>query len=83
MKGLGGIKFGVLLMEDEAARRVAMVRQTGMKIKDQGSISGFIPFMGVMLIEGDEINNKLRLIENPQHTEWEPQRYLMSNKQGC
>ena len=77
--GMGCIKFGVLLMEDEAARRVAMVRQTGMKIKDQGSISGFIPFMGVMLIEGDEINNKLRLIENPQHTEWEPQR--SSNEQ--
>lgn len=72
--GLGGIKFGVLLMEEDAGRRVAMVRQTGMKIKDQGSISGYIPFMGVMLIEGDEINNQLRLIENPEHTEWQPQR---------
>ena len=72
--GLGGIKFGVLLMDDDASRRVAMVRQTGMKIKDQGSISGYIPFMGVMLIEGDEINTRLRLIENPQHTAWEPQR---------
>lgn len=72
--GLGGIKFGVLLMDEDASRRVAMVRQTGMKIKDQGSISGYIPFMGVMLIEGDEINNQLRLIENPEHTEWQPQR---------
>lgn len=72
--GLGSIKFGVLMMEDDASRRVAMVRQTGMKIKDQGSISSYIPFMGVMLIEGDEINTRLRLIENPQHTAWEPQR---------
>lgn len=72
--GLGTIKFGVLLMDDDASRRVAMVRKTGMKIKDQGGISGYIPFMAVMLIEGDEINERLRLIENPQHTEWEPQR---------
>ena len=72
--GLGAIKFGVLLMDDDASRRVAMVRKTGMKIKDQGGISGYIPFMAVMLIEGDEINERLRLIENPQHTEWEPQR---------
>ena len=72
--GLGSIKFGVLLMDDDASRRVAMVRQTGMKIKDQGNISGYIPFVGVMLIEGEEINTRLRLIENPQHTAWEPQR---------
>ncbi len=72
--GLGVIKFGVLLMDDDASRRVAMVRKTGMKIKDQGGISGYIPFMAVLLIEGDEINERLRLIENPQHTEWEPQR---------
>ena len=72
--GLGGIKFGVLLMDEDASRRVAMVRQTGMKIKDQGGISGYIPFMGVMLIEGEAINTQLRLIENPQHTEWEPKR---------
>ena len=61
-------------MDDDASRRVAMVRKTGMKIKDQGGISGYIPFMAVLLIEGDEINERLRLIENPQHTEWEPQR---------
>ena len=72
--GLGSIKFGVLLMDDDASRRVAMVRQTGMKIKDQGNISGYIPFVGVMLIDGDEINMRLRLIENPEHTEWQPKR---------
>lgn len=72
--GLGEIKLGILLLDDDATRKVAMVRQTGMKIKDQGGISGYVPFMGVMLIEGDEINTALRLIENPQHTEWEPKR---------
>lgn len=78
--GLGATKFGVLLMDDDASRRVAMVRKTGMKIKDQGGISGYIPFMAVMLIEGDEINERLRLIENPQHTEWEPQRSANEQK---
>lgn len=59
-------------------RRVAMVRQTGMKIKDKGNISGLIPFAGVLLAEGDAINAYLRGLENPQHREWEIER--ASNK---
>ena len=55
-------------------RRVAMIRQTGMKIKDKGNISGLIPFAGVLYIEGDAINSYLRSLENPQHLEWEIER---------
>ena len=55
-------------------RRVAMIRQTGMKIKDKGNISGLIPFAGVLYIEGDAINSYLRGLENPQHLEWEIER---------
>lgn len=57
-------------------RRIAMVRQTGMKIMDRGNISANIPFAGLLYIEGDEINNFLRNLENPQHTKWEPDRYM-------
>ena len=55
-------------------RRVAMIRQTGMKIKDKGNINGLIPFAGTLFIEGDAINSYLRGLENPQHLEWEVER---------
>lgn len=55
-------------------RRVAMIRQTGMKIKDKGNINGLIPFAGTLFIEGDAINAYLRNLENPQHIEWEVER---------
>jgi hypothetical protein len=45
-----------------------------MKILDRGYISNTIPFAGVMLIEGEKVNDYLRSIENPQHTKWEPER---------
>lgn len=54
--------------------RVAMVRQTGMKISDRGGINQLIPFAGVMYIEGTELNVYLRGMENPQHIKWESKR---------
>ena len=72
--GLGQLKFGVLLGSQEFHRKAAMIRQTGMKIKDGDRLSGYIPFAAVLFIEGDKLNEKLRLIENPEHTEWQPER---------
>lgn len=72
--GLGIVKLGLLLGGQEMHRKVAMIRQTGMKIKDQDRISSFIPFAGVMFIEGDKINKELRVLENPEHTEWQVAR---------
>lgn len=63
-----------LMIMPEFHRRVAMIRQTGMKIKDKGNISALIPFAGVLFIEGDKINGYLRSLENPQHLEWEVER---------
>lgn len=74
-KNYGKISLG-LIIRPEMHRKVAMIRRTGMKIMDRGSISGIIPFSGVMLIEGIKINDFLRNLENPQHTKWEPERAL-------
>lgn len=63
-----------MMIMPEFHRRVAMVRQTGMKIKDKGNISGLIPFAGLLYIEGDALNAYLRSLENPQHLEWEVER---------
>lgn len=72
--GLGLIKFGVLVGEQDAPRRVAMIRQTGMKIMDKDHLPGHAPCVGIMFIEGDKINEKLRVMENPEHTLWQPDR---------
>ena len=72
--GLGTVKLGYLLNGNDFHRKVAMIRQTGMKIKDGDRINGFISFAGVLFIEGDTINEKLRALENPEHTEWQPDR---------
>ena len=63
-----------LMIMPSFSRRVAMIRQTGMKIKDKGNINGLIPFAGTLFIEGDAINSYLRNMENPQHLEWEIER---------
>ena len=63
-----------LMIMPEFHRRVAMVRQTGMKIKDKGNINGLIPFAGVLYIDGSSLNSYLRNLENPQHLEWEIER---------
>ena len=72
--GMGEVKLGILLGDSDAPKRVAMIRQTGMKIMDKNRLPGHVPFTGVMFINGDDINEKLRLIENPEHTEWQPER---------
>lgn len=74
-KNHGKVKLGLIIKLD-MHRRVAMIRKTGMKIMDRGNISAIIPFAGVMLIEGDKVNDFLRNIENPQHTKWEPERLV-------
>ena len=63
-----------MMINPEFSRRVAMIRETGMKIQDKGNISGLIPFAGTLFIEGEKINSYLRGLENPQHLKWEIER---------
>lgn len=72
--GLGLVKLGILVGDQEAPRRVAMIRQTGMKIMDKDHLPGHAPCVGIMFIEGDKLNERLRVMENPEHTLWQPDR---------
>ncbi len=63
-----------LILQSDMHKKVAMVRKTGMKIKDQGYPSTLIRFSGLLYIEGEELNEFLRSMENPQHTKWENNR---------
>ncbi|RDU23235.1 hypothetical protein [Anaerosacchariphilus polymeriproducens] len=71
---LGELRLGLLLGNQDSPNRISMIRQTGMKIMDKDRLPGHVPFTGVMFIEGQKINERLRLIENPEHTKWEPER---------
>ena len=72
--GMGELELGLLLGNQDSPNRISMIRQTGMKIMDKDRLPGHIPFTGIMFINGKEINERLRLIENPEHTRWEPER---------
>ncbi len=71
---LGNIKLGILLGDQDAPRKVAMIRKTGMKILEKDRFHSRVPFTGIMFLEGKKLNERLRLIENPEHTEWQPER---------
>lgn len=78
---MGEIKLGLLLGNVESPNKISMIRQTGMKIMDKDRLPGHVPLTGVMFIEGQEINERLRMIENPEHTKWEPERSNNPNKE--
>lgn len=73
-KGLGSLKL-YLISDKEAPKRVAMVRDTGMKIFDKGHFITHKRFAGVFTAEGEKLNDFLRKMEPPSHDSWEPTRH--------
>lgn len=63
-----------ILQEENLNNKVAIFRGAGMKIKDRPFNMPLISGSGVMLIEGEAIQNKLIPLENPTHTDWEINR---------
>lgn len=59
--------------ESLATNKCIMVRYPYMKITDM-KIPFAKPCSSMCIIEKNELNSMLRLIENPQHTDWEPNR---------
>jgi len=70
--GQGSVSLGLLLMDKNAPKKVALIRKPWMKIKEQDKINDFIPFAGMFIIKGDELNKFLRTLENPEHNKWDP-----------
>lgn len=63
------------LMEGESFNRKIMItRRAGMRIFEQNRISGSIEFTGVLVIEGDNMNEAFKKMEVPSHDAWEPGR---------
>ena len=73
-----GFKDGectLYLKEGEGLNRKIMItRRAGMRILEQNRISGSIDFTGVLIIEGDNMNEAFKKMEVPSHDAWEPGR---------
>lgn len=59
--------------ESKAMQRCVFIRYPYMRIKHLAKTS-YLPYSAICIINNDEINKKLRLIENAQHTDWEIRR---------
>ena len=73
-----GFKDGectLLLKESDGLnRKVLITRRAGMRILELNRISGSIEFSGVMIIDGDNMNEAFKKMEVPSHDAWEPGR---------
>lgn len=59
--------------EANATKHCVMVRYPYMKIT-YITTGAYLPFSALCIIHENELNKKLRAIENPQHTDWEIKR---------
>ncbi|MBW9151460.1 hypothetical protein [Clostridium estertheticum] len=72
---MGEIEFHLLLGKN-FPKIVSFVRSTGMKILDKNRYRIALQFVGVVLVNGVEINTFLRLIETPSHDDFQPNRHV-------
>ena len=73
-----GIKDGecILLLHqgEDLNQRVLMTRKTGMTLFPQNRLGNSISYTGILLIQGDTMNQIFKTMEMPVHDKWEPGR---------
>ena len=83
---LGHCKMWVLMGEG-LPKQVALLRKTGMLITDnQPGLkrwTGRVDFAGVFMCDSDKGNRLLRMMENPQHNVFEPERADYGQRDEC
>jgi len=77
---VGSIKLAIALRHD-GNNKISMIRSSGMKILDKDKLCPTMRFVGIAVIEGKELNERLIKLENPSHNKWEPKRYDSRNSQ--
>lgn len=65
---------------ENAGRRAAIVRKSGMKVFDKGNISRRIEFSAVVVLTGEKANGYFKALENPEHTGWSLDRVTNKNQ---
>lgn len=73
-----GIKDGectlLLHQGEDLNQRVLMTRKTGMTLFPQSRLGNSISYTGILLIQGDTMNQIFKTMEMPAHDKWEPGR---------
>jgi hypothetical protein len=63
-----------ILLDEDSSRKISMIRNPWMKIKEMDGFARRFKFMGAAIIKGNNLNQLLRKTENPLHNDWEPDR---------
>lgn len=61
-------------------RKILITRKMGMTLFEQDRISGAIPFTGILMIEGKNMNPEFKRMENPAHDKFLPDRVEKNKK---
>ena len=64
-----------LLYGTDLNKKVLVVRNSGMKIARITSLPRMISYTGFLELQGDDLNQYFRAMENPSHNAWEPKRH--------
>ena len=73
---IGSLKVAVQIKEEDVKgiNNISMIRSSGMKIFDKANLCPLYRFTGLCIVEGEELNKKLRKLENASHNKWTPDR---------
>lgn len=77
-EGLGRIEM-YILPKKNYPKKVAMFRDTGMKIYDKGSFMTSLKFVGIFIAKGTKLRQVLREMEPPSHNDWKPEFHYDPN----
>jgi hypothetical protein len=69
-----------LVINPNMLKRIAVIRQNGMKIFDKDRNQSLIGFSGILLLEGQSVNAYFKEMENPEHNSWDYNRHTNSSE---
>ncbi len=82
---ISGVKIGTLKLaislRYDGNNKISMIRSSGMKILDKDKLCPTMRFVGIAVVEGKELNERLIKMENPSHNKWEPKRFEPATSQ--
>ena len=71
---LGTLRLRLLYAQD-LNKKILVVRNSGMKITRISQLPRMISYSGFLELQGSDLNEFFRAMENPRHDAWEPKRH--------
>lgn len=73
-RGMGHLRLRLLYAND-LNKKILVVRKSGMKISEIKGLPKGISYTGILELQGEQLNEFFREMENPTHDKWEPNRH--------